>query len=732
MIDTKNQKSQGAAPQAGRSELLNQCRGKVIDGAYRMVAALQTALLDESAQDTLPAPDIALRAEIAARWPEAAQAFRRAFDDFYEEQVRFAESSRLGRGYDFSASSLKLLDDAELEFTIELGDASQRLRDACEAELYKLDLRTAYLLDMPELDEERQPLGVAAAVYALRLLVEHLGGSLSQRLWSLRRVERKLEAELPALYAAVNVYLVQYSILPRISATVRRQDERAAPAGMRPDAAGAPQDALAQLRQALSARGGAAPVASESQGRGGAATGNAAAAALNALMDSLTRLQRQGISTGAPSAASYAGNETDLLQAMRGGAFAPTLAGLEPSTVDLVAALFDGIFEDPEIPQAAKSALGWLQIPVLKLALGDADLLSESGHPARHLLDAVGRLSTCIDDTAGEDHAVLRAIKTAVARIRDEFDRDPSVFDQALQDLDPCSGGVNMPGYLAPQVLADAVAHYRRKAASDAVAAGVIEPALRRQGPAVVKAFLDEQWRAVLSQVHAAVGEQHDDWRASVKLVEDLLWSAEPGAGADRRKRLLALLPPMLKRLDSGLALIGAPQADRERFLDALFALHSKAMKGGVQPAAQAATKSTAADEGVEFDHAVDGTPARASPDEEFATARQKVGDVEVVSLYRKRPTAGQGRVVAEQGDCIVFHLPGHAPQRACLCWDKGGGNDIRVLVFISAVTPQAFVVSAALLASLLRGNVAKWMTRDSLVQRAVSRKLESLRAATG
>jgi hypothetical protein len=40
--------------------------------------------------------------------------------------------------------------------------------------------------------------------------------------------------------------------------------------------------------------------------------------------------------------------------------------------------------------------------------------------------------------------------------------------------------------------------------------------------------------------------------------------------------------------------------------------------------------------------------------------------------------------------------------------------------------------VSAALLASLLRGNIAKWVAHDSLVQRAVNRKLESLRSGAG
>lgn len=715
MNDSQRREGQDTAPQAGRSELLNQCRGTVIDGAYRMVAALQTALLDEPAVDILPAPDIALRADIAARWPEAALAFRTALDEFFDEQVRFAESSRLGRGYDYSASSLKLLDDAELEFTIELGDASQRLREACEAELYKLDQRVAYLLDMPEIDEERQPLGVAAIVYALRLLVEHLGGPLAQRLWSLRLVERKLEVALPALYAAVNVDMVQYGILPRLSATVRRQDERMPTAGARSDpaGAGATEDALAQLRQALSARGDASMTAA-SKGKAGPAMSNAAAAALNALMDSLTRLQQQGAAAGAHSAGSYAGNEADLLSAIRGGALAPSLAGLEPSTVDLVAALFDGIFEDPEVPHAVKSLLGWLQIPLLKLALADTALFSDSGHPARQLLDAVGRISACLGDKVSEDHAALRAIKMVVQRIRDEFDRDPAVFEQALQDLDPCSGGVNLPGYLPQQAVADVIAGYRRKVSSDAAAAGVIEPALRRRAPAIVTAFLDEQWRAVLSRVHAAVGEQHDDWRACTKLVEDLLWSTEPSAGAaDNRKRLLALLPPMLKRLDSGLVLIGTAQPERERFLDALFALHSKAMRGGAHPA-------------------VEATPARSTPDDEFVSDTQTVGQVEVVSLYRKRPTAGQGRIVAEEGNCIVFQLPGHEPQRACLCWDKGGGSDIRVLIFIAVLTPRAFVVSAALLASLLRGNVAKWVAHDPLVQRAVNRKLESLRAVAG
>lgn len=695
----------------------------------RAVAVLQSELITGPATPDADEPGIALRADIAARWPEATQAFRSALGEFFDEQVRFAESSRLGQGYDPSVSSLKLLDDAELEFVIELQEVRDRLRDGCEGEFYKLAVRIAHLLDIPELDEDRDPLGVAALVYALRLFVDFFGSPLPVRLWLLRVMERRLGALLPAAYGAINAFLVGKDVLPKIAPAIRRRDDRGQPPEGRSSAERLrASNGLAQLRDAVAAQGaGISPAGAASGGwyagpAGGVAISDAALAALHATLQTLTGLQALGAAPEGGEAPAVAGNTRGLLRGLRSGPLG--IAGLEPATVDVVATLFDGIFEDESLPEPVKPLLGWLQIPLLKVALADPAFFADTGHPARRLLDAIGSLAAGLDSPAGEESTIFRAIQKAVGRIRGEFDLDVGLFARVLADLDPAAPGFGFPGRLPDPDTATVVQTYRRRFVADAVVAGVIEPALRRAPAGALRVFLDGPWRAVLCQIIAEKGDQQEDWRQYAAAVEDLLWSVEPKTGADSRKRLVALLPSLLKRLNAGFALIGAPRQDSDRFLDALVALHSAAMKAG-----NAAPDPQGAAQALDYPGVVKVIGSGAADD--LVVEARPHGGVDVLFLYRKSSVVEAGRIDAAPGAMIEFDLPGgYGAFRACLCADAGGAREIRVLVFASVRSATSLAVSGGVLASMLETKSARWLGRDSLVQRAIDHRLAAADAA--
>ena len=62
-------------------------------------------------------------------------------------------------------------------------------------------------------------------------------------------------------------------------------------------------------------------------------------------------------------------------------------------TIDIVAMLFDYIFDDRTIPDKLKALIGRLQIPVLKVAMLDKQFFSKKSHPARRLLDEIAAAS---------------------------------------------------------------------------------------------------------------------------------------------------------------------------------------------------------------------------------------------------------------------------------------------------------------------------------------------------
>jgi hypothetical protein len=60
--------------------------------------------------------------------------------------------------------------------------------------------------------------------------------------------------------------------------------------------------------------------------------------------------------------------------------------------LELVAMLFDGLFEDWRLSASLKGLLGRLQLSIFKAALADKTLFDGGPHPVRRLVDELGQL----------------------------------------------------------------------------------------------------------------------------------------------------------------------------------------------------------------------------------------------------------------------------------------------------------------------------------------------------
>ncbi|GAA4649348.1 hypothetical protein GCM10023116_16220 [Kistimonas scapharcae] len=104
-------------------------------------------------------------------------------------------------------------------------------------------------------------------------------------------------------------------------------------------------------------------------------------------------------------------------------------------TVRRVATLFDVVLAESAMSPSVKTLLEQLQIPLLKAALIDGVAFSRESHPARKLLNELGRAGIqCRGDVASPD-PLHRLVEKAVAAIQDQFVIDTSVFEQVLIDF---------------------------------------------------------------------------------------------------------------------------------------------------------------------------------------------------------------------------------------------------------------------------------------------------------
>ena len=110
------------------------------------------------------------------------------------------------------------------------------------------------------------------------------------------------------------------------------------------------------------------------------------------LLGSLTQLQLDGLAALGAGATLPSGEAvtatTNILHELKTSSVGSSMGQMDAMTLDIVARLFDQLFDDPKIPLGAKGLIGRLQIPMLKVAIADKDLFSQEGPPgaaaARH------------------------------------------------------------------------------------------------------------------------------------------------------------------------------------------------------------------------------------------------------------------------------------------------------------------------------------------------------------
>jgi hypothetical protein len=257
---------------------------------------------------------------------------------------------------------------------------------------------------------------------------------------------------------------------------------------------------------------------------------------------------------------------------------------VDAMTIDIVAMLFDFVFDDKAIPDAIKALIARLQIPVLKVAILDKAFFSKKSHPVRRLLDTLADASVAFAGEASREDALYQKIESIVDQVQEQFDTDVAVFERAVAELD---------AYLSAREAANAevieqsarAMHEREKRE---MARLIAQAEVERVGgnpdlPPPVDAMLKGPWARVLERIYLRDGGRSARFADAIETAEQLVWSVQPKADAAQRKDLVTALPLMLRRLQEGLDIAAVDRTDRERFFEALVDCHAAAVKAGLR-----------------------------------------------------------------------------------------------------------------------------------------------------
>jgi hypothetical protein len=726
-------RAKGRMSRQQSAQMIADCRTLAIDRMSRALAGMLDRIEDDlfelaEKSDDRESQNAYLDARAQAREKRTAiqDTFRRHFVDFFDSKVS-------GKAIPASIKAdqeLTLLGDDALEGNIAVDEMSRKLKESCEGELFALSQRLGFLLDKPELADEANPLSPATFCAALKDACDQLEATFKVRMTLLHQLERYVAADLQGMYHELNAHLVARSVLPDVRPRIRR-----APPVQR---ARAPVERNA----GKAANGGpAAGIASNGGAGGGAGAPSATQADVLAtladllstsspggpptvpasFMSELTRMHRE--SPAGPDEVENA--LVNVVRRIRAAPNAASLGTVDSITIDLVAMLFDFIFDDDQIPPAAKAHLGRLQIPTLKVALLDKSFFSSKSHPARRLLDLLAESAMGLDHASPREGEVLQLVERVVQRVLDEFVSDQGVFEKLAGEV---------AAFIEERQRAEASLVERsarlieerereedaRLAAHDAIQRRL---AAREWVPPIVRAMLQETWARALVRVHRSEGEDSAMWQGLLGTVDELLWSVEPKNVAEERKRLVTMLPGMLKRLHLGMERGEMTPEERTVFLGSLVDCHAAAMKAGARGMAIVPPSPAPV--------AVPATPS-------IERSTVPMGEMHVEEIRLRAPDSVVRNVFTrtgiwthlQRGTWVEFTGTDGVQTRARLTWiSPNKGVYLFTNPFSSA---PAISVSPEALAEEMRRGGARLIDDAPLTERAVDSMLATLKESQG
>jgi len=703
-------------------------------------------------------------------------AFKKHFFTRYNEgKQRVHQDSSLR---DLDLSNLSLQEPDDLEESLAANTLANAIANTCGEELFGLGKRMGVLLNEPDLKTEQIPLGPEVIGAALLDALKDQNASIKIKLMLVTRINKHFPAKVRGAYQAVNRYLVENDVLPTIRVGITRTAPPpvAAPApavgaanlGAMPGNSAANaggQDLFAMLRQLMVFGHGEAtslanpilPGLPMQPGLPGSQSADVVAGqplgqTLDPeVMQTLTQLQHghlEGMARGRLNADLIADGHINVLRELKNTQAAGVLGQMDAMTLDIVVLVFDYILDDKRIPDAMKALIGRLQIPVLKVTMLDKSFFSQKAHPARRLLDLLADASVGWDPEEGHDSSLYQKVAEIVQHILNQFDEGLEVFADAVNEFQAYQADEKQVSDEFTSRSAQFLRNREQREIARVIAHDAIMGSLLDQPtPAPIRDFLLSHWEDRLARVHVEKGENSPDWNHAVATMNDLIWSLSPKTDKEERRKLIDLLPRLLKQLDSGINAISLGKAARDDFFSALVKCHAVAVKAGFRGEQGDAEFAMASDE-------IAAPPAPPSPVSrpqdfediptltdalipdaallrEIAATRDESADIEEITIFGVR-----GEAWDEQGDSHYVSLVKHLKRGVWIEFKQDDGTRLRaklawvsplqgIYLFTNRLGQRAVSINAQGLAEKFRDGRAQAIDNVPLVDRAVNNVFE-------
>ena len=436
---------------------LSEGLGKLFEEAEkRLVASTNNGVGDSSNVNSLEAmkeiQDVKVSIEAAY-----LKAVTRDFDAMINpDAVKKPEDST-------GAQELALVDTGSFDDWLTIKNIISAAEGDLKEAQYDLEQRFTHLA-RTTIDEENNPIGLSQLCLSFHDAVQGLGASGYARRTILEVFEYAIAKRLGGFYADVNTMFANGGILPcvpRVNHGIKSFESKRKTADVKatgeepastlgednPDASAVSAESVSRTPTMLpplrlgtafhaagnliamqrDAEAGDTPSSGEFvQGLSNWTSAQPTLEQQKELLDSLSILQRSTRFTQ-PSGDGPLQLNQKLTSTWRS-------AGLEASPdhhmmLDIVSNLIDAIMDDPFVSDEVKLRVRRLAVPILKVAFQDPSFFEDQTHPARQVLDNLGRL----DPESTQGFAGI--VDPVVNGIIEDYEDDPAVFARALSSL---------------------------------------------------------------------------------------------------------------------------------------------------------------------------------------------------------------------------------------------------------------------------------------------------------
>ncbi|MEA3276714.1 MAG: DUF1631 domain-containing protein [Pseudomonadota bacterium] len=727
----KPDRSEGQVPAADGQVHLISLRDRLVHGvatvfAENLGSAQDNLLAMADRASSLGAQNLYLAAQsfLTQRGQELLQRFRSAFLRSFDDSMARSGRTPAGPSLD-EAGELSLVGEADFERDLSVGKLSSRATYNCSQQLTALDRRMAVLLRVQRIIQDENPLHPKALFAAFLEAGRELEVGDQVGIVLLQEFECQIETKLPSAYQDLNRYLIDQGILPKIPLGLEQPARHLGPAasgvqGVEPAPTNT-DDIFAELASRLQG-----PATSAMWGTPVMQTGHSQPVSHRPaqMIEALTGLQKgvshdRGLSGIDPL--QLDSGTSSILRQIRSAPMIGLSHPLDAVTIDIVAMLFDLIFDDPDVPDALRAQIGRLQIPVLKVALMDKGFFSNKQHPARRLLDTIA--SSAVGWSKDGESRLLAKLTSIVDALIGGFESDVGIFSAQCERLDDfLADEEERARGNAGRLVEDLERRERAELAPRVVAEEIRRRTSGRDLPTPITDFLNKQWRLVLTRVLVEIGERSPVWVEGLQTMEDLVWSVTPKRGMEERQRLLLVLPELLQRLRTGLASVETEGWDE--FLAELIRHHVEAVRADLQEDDKVlGTKIT--------ELAMQASPATEGAEEPLGAAGE-LGSFEKADEEESNESApepvDQYRRAAQEialGSWVEFSSARGNRRTLRLNWISGFGG---VCLFTDRQGEDALTLPTARLADRLREGSARLLSGDRLTERAVAHLLDKTR----